>query len=157
MWDQTRKLDFRARRTAFLRKLGKAVALLPSSPHAFRNDDVRYPYRQDSSFHYLSGFDEPDSFLLLCPAQKHPFQMFVRPRDREREIWEGHIEGPEGVRTRHGADAAAPSIPEGQLDEAFILALLESGSLTRDQIAGLAARHGLAEAWKRFERRFPDE
>jgi hypothetical protein len=42
-------------------------------------------------------------------------------------------------------------------DFARILALLESGSVTRDQIAGLAARHGLAEAWKRFERRFPDE
>jgi hypothetical protein len=37
-----------------------------------------------------------------------------------------------------------------------ILALLESGSITRQQIAGLAARHGLAEAWKRFESRFLD-
>jgi hypothetical protein len=38
-----------------------------------------------------------------------------------------------------------------------VLALLESGSVTRQEIASLAARHGLAEAWKRFERRFLDE
>lgn len=38
-----------------------------------------------------------------------------------------------------------------------ILALLESGSLTRQEVANLAARHGLADAWKRFERRFLSE
>lgn len=38
-----------------------------------------------------------------------------------------------------------------------ILALLESGSVSRDEIARLAARHGLREAWKRFETRFPNE
>jgi hypothetical protein len=39
-------------------------------------------------------------------------------------------------------------------DYARILALLESGSLSREQVARLAARHGLAEAWTRFEARF---
>jgi hypothetical protein len=38
-----------------------------------------------------------------------------------------------------------------------ILALLESGSVSRDEIASLAARHGLADAWRRFEARFPNE
>jgi hypothetical protein len=37
-----------------------------------------------------------------------------------------------------------------------ILALLESGSVTRQGLADLAARHGLADAWKRFEGRFLD-
>jgi len=35
-----------------------------------------------------------------------------------------------------------------------ILALLESGSVSRDAIGSLAARHGLADAWRRFESRF---
>ncbi len=39
-------------------------------------------------------------------------------------------------------------------DMARILALLESGSVTRDGIQALASRHGLADAWKRFEERF---
>ena len=38
-----------------------------------------------------------------------------------------------------------------------ILALLESESVSREQIARLAARHGLSEACKRFESRFFDE
>ena len=39
-------------------------------------------------------------------------------------------------------------------DWARILALLESGSVSRKAIAELAARHGLADAWLRFESRF---
>jgi hypothetical protein len=42
-------------------------------------------------------------------------------------------------------------------DFARILALLESGSVTRDAIEQLATRHGLAAAWERFEGRFPRE
>jgi len=37
-----------------------------------------------------------------------------------------------------------------------ILALLESGNVSREAIADLAARHGLMEAWRRFESRFLD-
>ena len=39
-------------------------------------------------------------------------------------------------------------------DMARILALLESGSVTRDGVAALATRHEMADAWKRFEERF---
>jgi hypothetical protein len=42
-------------------------------------------------------------------------------------------------------------------DLARIFALLESGSVTRERLGALATRHGLAEAWARFEKRFPDE
>ena len=41
-------------------------------------------------------------------------------------------------------------------DYARILALLESSAVTRAEIAALASRHGLADAWRRFERRFFD-
>ncbi len=42
-------------------------------------------------------------------------------------------------------------------DYARILALLESGSIRREDIQRLAGRHGLADAWQRFEKRFLDE
>lgn len=42
-------------------------------------------------------------------------------------------------------------------DLARILALLESGAVSREKIGSLAARHGLSEEWRRFESRFPDE
>jgi hypothetical protein len=38
-----------------------------------------------------------------------------------------------------------------------ILGLLESGSVGREEIAALAQRHGLADAWRRFAARFLDE
>ena len=38
-----------------------------------------------------------------------------------------------------------------------ILALLESGSASRESIESLATRHSLADAWRRFENRFLDE
>ena len=42
-------------------------------------------------------------------------------------------------------------------DLARVLALLESGSVTRDELEVLATRHGLAAAWERFDARFPRE
>ncbi|MGH9363712.1 MAG: hypothetical protein ACRD1B_00385 [Thermoanaerobaculia bacterium] len=37
-----------------------------------------------------------------------------------------------------------------------ILALFEAGSVTKEEIQELAGRHGLADAWKRFQKRFLD-
>lgn len=37
-----------------------------------------------------------------------------------------------------------------------ILSLLEAGAVSRQQIEALAARHGLSEAWSRFESRLLD-
>lgn len=52
---------------------------------------------------------------------------------------------------------AVIALSVGRAKDLRILALLESESVTREQIARLATRHGLSEAWKRFESRFFDE
>jgi hypothetical protein len=49
----------------------------------------------------------------------------------------------------------ALSVGRGK-DYARILALLESLSVTKEQIAHLAAEHDLADAWRKFEARFSD-
>lgn len=106
---------FKKRREQFLQVLGNAVALFVSAPIATRNGDVEYPYRQDSDFYYLTGFPEPESVAVFAPS--HPeaqFILFVRNRDREREIWTGRRAGVEGARERYGADAA---FPIDQLDQ----------------------------------------
>jgi len=59
------------------------------------------------------------------------------------------------VRADHLA-AIALSVGRAK-DWTRILALLESGSVSRDEVARLAKRHGLADAWQRFEMRFPNE
>ena len=42
-------------------------------------------------------------------------------------------------------------------DYARILALLEAGAVERQEMASLASRHGLDDAWARFTRRFLDD
>ena len=101
--------EFAARRQQLLDAMGDGVAVFPSAPLALRNHDVEHPYRQDSDLHYLSGFDEPESLLLLTNQHAdHRVVLFVRPRKREREIWDGPRAGVEGAVRDFGADAAFP-------------------------------------------------
>jgi Xaa-Pro aminopeptidase len=90
-------------------QLDGGVALLPSAPVAIRNNDVEHEYRQDSDFYYLTGFDEPDSVLVVTSRHPdHRVVLFVRPRDPEREVWDGARAGVEGAVRSYGADAAFP-------------------------------------------------
>jgi Xaa-Pro aminopeptidase len=84
-----------------------AVAVLPAAPVFRRNNDVEHEYRQDSDLFYLSGFDEPESVAVL-DAKEGKFTLFVRPRDPEREVWDGARAGVEGAKTLYGADEALP-------------------------------------------------
>ncbi|MCB0406121.1 MAG: aminopeptidase P N-terminal domain-containing protein [Bdellovibrionales bacterium] len=121
--------EFKSRRTQFLKQLGKAVAVLPSARPVLRNHDVAFPERQDSSFYYLTGFTELNSYCLFAPSNKYPFQMFVEPKDATKELWEGYIHGPEQARTLFGADRAQASHPDTFFDEAFVEAMCEADAL----------------------------
>ncbi len=107
---------FPARRSAFARRMGRetAVAVLVGAREILRNGDVSHAFRQDSDFHYLTGFDEPDAVAVIAPGLPAPYVLFVRPRDRAMETWHGPRAGVEGARRRHGA---AASYPIGRLDE----------------------------------------
>jgi Xaa-Pro aminopeptidase len=82
-----------------------AVAVLPSAPVFLRNNDVEHEYRQDSDFFYMTGFDEPESVAVL-DASTRTMTLFVRPRDRDREVWDGPRAGVDGAKEHFGADAA---------------------------------------------------
>jgi Xaa-Pro aminopeptidase len=92
---------------------GPAVAVIPAAPVFIRNNDVEHEYRQDSDFFYLTGFDEPDSVAVL-DAHERKFTLFVRPRDRDREVWDGPRAGVDGAQAIYGADEAFVS---SDLDE----------------------------------------
>ena len=101
--------EFQRRRAAFVKSIGDAVAVFPSAPQAIRSNDGHYPYRQDSDFYYLTGFAEPGSVLVLAPGHAQTKSViFVRPRDRDREIWEGKRLGVESAAAALGVDAAYP-------------------------------------------------
>jgi Xaa-Pro aminopeptidase len=101
---------FARRRAAFCEAMtkaslgnGDAVAVLPSAPVFARNSDVEHEYRQDSDLFYVTGFDEPGSALVLN-ASDQKATLFVRPRDPEREIWDGPRAGVDGAKATFGAD-----------------------------------------------------
>ncbi len=98
-----------ARRAELLERIGPGVAVFPSAPVSIRNNDVEHEYRQDSDFFYLSGFDEPESVLVVSNLHpEHQAVLFVRPRHKEREIWDGPRAGVEGAARDFGVDAAFP-------------------------------------------------
>lgn len=98
--------DFVSRRSVIAEQIGDGVLVLFASPEQRRSNDTYYSYRPDSDLIYLSGFEEPECVLVLRPKHETPFVLFVRPKDREREIWDGFRYGPEGAREHFGADAA---------------------------------------------------
>jgi Xaa-Pro aminopeptidase len=109
------------RRERLSRRVSAAAVLLVSAPRAIRSNDDHYPYRQDSDFHYLTGFDEPEAVALLLPGENRPrYLLFVRPRDPVRETWDGRRSGVEGAVSVHGADEA---FPIGELGERLPLLL----------------------------------
>jgi len=98
-----------ARRTRLLEGLGsQSAAIFPAAHIALRSADSDYAFRQDSDFHYLTGFPEPDAVCVLIPGAAEPYTLFVRPKDRDAEIWNGRRAGIEGAVKQYGADAAFP-------------------------------------------------
>jgi len=99
---------FSQRRESFMSQLQPGgYAIFPCKPEYLRNLDVEYEYRQESNFYYLSGFEEPESILLLNPsAPRYKFVLFVRKRDRRRETYDGPRAGVEGAMSVFKADTA---------------------------------------------------
>src|SRR6185503_4607794 len=93
----------------FMRRMSpKSVAIIPSAREATRSNDTHYRFRQDSDFFYLTGFEEPDSIAVVKSDQEPHYTLFVRPRDPEREIWDGRRAGVEGAKKEFGADESFP-------------------------------------------------
>ncbi|WP_455216800.1 Xaa-Pro aminopeptidase [Kaarinaea lacus] len=102
--------EFSRRRKRLMQMMGKnSVAILPAAPVRIRNRDAEHVYRQDSDFHYLTGFPEPDAVAVLIPKRAHgEYILFCRERDPEMETWHGRRAGLEGAIETHGADDSFP-------------------------------------------------
>ena len=97
-------LSRRARLAEALRAAGGGVALIPTAPERPRNGDGDHPFRHDSSFHYLTGFDEPGAWLLLHASGEAVIG--CRTKDPEREIWDGLRLGTEAAPAALGVNSA---------------------------------------------------
>ena len=107
-----KQAEYRRRRKHLLQMAGEdAIVMLCAANDRIRNNDTYYPYRQDSDFYYLSGFNEADAVMLLIPdAAGDRSIMFCRERDLTRETWDGPMIGLEGAVEQFGMDEAFPFV-----------------------------------------------
>ncbi|HET7396729.1 MAG TPA: Xaa-Pro aminopeptidase [Gammaproteobacteria bacterium] len=108
--------EFIRRRRELMRMMGTgAIAIVPAAHEKIRNRDTQFPFRQDSDFHYLTGFPEPDAVAVMVPGRKQAeYILFCRERDPVMETWNGRRAGPEGAVRDHAADDA---FPIGDIDD----------------------------------------
>jgi len=102
---------FAARRRRVLdimRDRGGGIAILPTSRELVRNRDAEFPFRFDSDFFYLTGFPEPESWLVLVAGAEDRSILFCRSKNLEREIWDGYRIGPDDAAGLFGFDRALP-------------------------------------------------
>ncbi|MCK9621249.1 MAG: Xaa-Pro aminopeptidase [Methylobacter sp.] len=102
--------EFKKRRKQLMQHIGKGnIALIGSASERTRNRDVNYPFRQDSDFYYLTGFNEPDSLAVFIPGRKQgEYILFCREFDEKKALWEGAHAGLEGATTHYKADDSFP-------------------------------------------------
>jgi len=97
--------NYTRRRQALASQLGaNGIAIIPTAPERQRNRDSDYLYRHDSYFYYLTGFAEPQAWLVITGDGKTT--LFCQPKDMEREIWDGYRLGPVDAPARLEVDAA---------------------------------------------------
>ncbi|MFP4276551.1 MAG: aminopeptidase P N-terminal domain-containing protein [Wenzhouxiangella sp.] len=102
--------EYLTRRARLLAETGPdSMIIVASAREVLRNGDSAFPFRQDSDFWYLTGFNEPEAVLVLIPGRDAGEQLlFLRERDPERERWDGARLGLEGAREQLGMDDAFP-------------------------------------------------
>lgn len=101
---------FEARRNKFLSQIeDNSLVIIPNQKVSIRSLDTEYKFRVDSDFYYLTGIDEPD---VICVFKKEKnncsYILFVKPRDKDKEIWVGKSIGLEGAKSIYKAHEAYP-------------------------------------------------
>jgi len=83
--------EYKKRREQFAAKMKKnSLALFFSAEPKVRSNDTEYPFRQDSNFYYLSGFEEDKSALLFIKKEKETkIFLFVYKKEKQEELWNG--------------------------------------------------------------------
>ncbi|OFZ14499.1 MAG: Xaa-Pro aminopeptidase, partial [Bdellovibrionales bacterium RBG_16_40_8] len=89
---------FDERRKILTQKIKGSTLVLAAHPEMIRNGDVHHAYRQDSSFFYLTGFEEANAIFVFRPGHTPETVMFVQPRDPGMETWTGFRYGPENAK-----------------------------------------------------------
>lgn len=107
----------KSRRDQLMKKIGKdSIAIILSNSLRNKSHDVSYKFKQNNNFYYLTGFDEPNSILVLAPGgvkvkdKKSGKEssvkevLFVQHKDPFMEKWDGIRLGSGNVREKLGIE-----------------------------------------------------
>ena len=117
------------------------IAIVPTAPEQQRNRDSDFLFRHDSYFYYLTGFTEPNAWLVLTAEGEAT--LFCNPKDPEREIWDGIRLGPAAAPDALGVQAAFPTT---ELDQR-LPKLLENRSVVWYPFATHKGLDGRINGW----------
>jgi hypothetical protein len=80
--------EYKRRRKHLMQIMGDdAVAILPAALVRMRNRDAEFQFRQDSDFHYITGFDEPEAVAVLVPGREHGEYILFCPAVKTTKKW----------------------------------------------------------------------
>ena len=101
---------YQARRAQLAAQLqDNSMMILCGAKEVTRNNDCHFPFRQNSDFYYLTGFNEPDAAMVLTKQNgEHRYILFNRAKNYQEELWEGLRAGQQGATAEFGADEAYP-------------------------------------------------
>ncbi|GJN89735.1 hypothetical protein Rhopal_002724-T1 [Rhodotorula paludigena] len=92
-----------------------AVVVIAGGKTKYMSQNIFYRFRQASNFWYLTGFEEPDSALVLDSSEKgYRMTLFCKSKDPYDELWNGSKTGLEGAREVFGADESVDSVHFGR-------------------------------------------
>lgn len=154
-----------ARREAlFLALPENSLAMIAAAPMQYRSNDVEWPYRQDSYFYYLTGFEEAHAvafFLKRKGTQK--YILLCQEKDPKAEQWTGERVGPQKACTEYGANEAyAISELETRLSEYITGAssvfwpIGERGAFDKKLFAAIARKRRASRSGIEFPHQFQD-
>ncbi len=99
------ELTYKVRRDALLAMMDEGAAVIGAATLKVRSNDTEYPYRQNSDFFYLTGFEEDNAALLLVKGGEAARSiLFVQPKVEEMELWTGKRTGVDAAKERFDVD-----------------------------------------------------
>lgn len=100
-------MNFQERKEKVLKTLKNGVALFFGRPSSIGIGGSEKFY-QERKFLYLTGFEEPDSALIIKPSSNNPYIFFCLPKNEDEEKWTGKRLGPKKALEKIPVDEAYP-------------------------------------------------
>eukprot|EP01112_Ceratiomyxa_fruticulosa_P000169 TRINITY_DN10186_c0_g1_i1.p1 TRINITY_DN10186_c0_g1~~TRINITY_DN10186_c0_g1_i1.p1 ORF type:complete len:482 (-),score=86.76 TRINITY_DN10186_c0_g1_i1:242-1687(-) len=119
--------EYAKRRKNFMESIpDHSIVLIPAAKHSYFSRKINYKFRQDASFLYLTGLQEPEGLCVLTKPKlsfssfspKLPkksqnsddfgYYLFVKARDANKELWDGPVVGEKNAKILFDAEEAWP-------------------------------------------------